>query len=118
MKEQTYTWVSLCHDCKNSFLDSRNPEYATVKECYNAMRAAVLSKMTWNTNYDEDFEDKEAVIGYRVYFRKDMIVHRSFSGDYIYLIVDAEQIPTPDYVYGRLAEFLGVRAFDHHYGIF
>lgn len=117
MKETTYTWVSLCHDCKTSFLDEHNPEYATPEACYNAMRDSVLSKMTWNTVYKEDFETDDAVISYQVYFRRDMIIHRSFSGDYIYLIVDADNIPTPAYVYGRMAEFLGVKAYEHHYGI-
>lgn len=118
MNEIKYTWVSLCHDNTKSFLDDKNPTYETLRDCYNAMRSAVFSKMTWNTDYDEDFTDKECpVVYYEVHFKKDMIVHRSYSGDYIYLIVRADDIPSPEYVYGRLAEFLGVKAYGHHYGI-
>lgn len=51
------------------------------------MRDEALSKITWNTEY-EDFDDlsDDEYIGYRVKFSKDYIEHISYSGTYRYWI--------------------------------
>jgi hypothetical protein len=59
------------------------------------MRNAVLEKMKWNTEYDEDFSDGTDAISYKVWFEQGMIVHQSFSGTYVYLIVNEDE--NPDY---------------------
>lgn len=105
MKETKYCWIAASND--RSLFDKGCHTHTTREECYNDMRDAVLSKMTWNTIFNEDFERDCDVIPYKVWFRKDMIVHSSFSGDYIYLIVDADNLPSMDYLLGRLDEFLG-----------
>ena len=89
-----YKWIAYSHDY--AYEDNSKKVFDTIKDCYNDMRKSVLEKMTWNTNYDEDFEypnDEVAplnygdAISYQVWFEKRMIVHRSFSGTYVYLIV-------------------------------
>lgn len=62
------------------------------KDCYNDMRNAVLEKMKWNTEYDEDFEYEDDAIGYKVRFTQDMIIHTSYSGVYVYKIVGADEV--------------------------
>ena len=62
------------------------------KDCYNDMRNAVLEKMKWNTEYDEDFEYEDDAVGYKVRFTQDMIIHTSYSGVYVYKIVGADEV--------------------------
>lgn len=63
------------------------------------MRSAAMNKMKWNTNW-EDFDDMETkttkdgivtttydYIAYDVNFYPNKIVHRSYSGEYVYEIV-------------------------------
>ncbi len=45
-----------------------------------------LKKMTWNTEYNHDFESDDDVISYNVVFSKKSIVHNSYSGIYTYEI--------------------------------
>ena len=96
-----YKWVAYCHDF--AYEDASEKVFDTIKDCYDDMRRAVLTKMTWNTNYDEDFEylgDEVAplnwgdAISYQVWFEKRMIVRHSFSGTYVYLIVAEDCNPT------------------------
>lgn len=97
-----YKWIAFSHDW--SFEDNSEKSFDTIKECYDDMRNAVAEKMMWNTNYDEDFEHLDDTVAdadycdaihYQVWFEKRMIVHYSFSGTYVYLIV-AEDC-NPDY---------------------
>ena len=96
-----YKWVAYCHDF--AFEDASEKVFDTIKDCYDDMRRAVLMKMTWNTNYDEDFEHLDDTvsesefcdaISYQVWFEKRMIVHHSFSGTYVYLIVAEDCNPS------------------------
>lgn len=73
--------------------------FDTQEECYKHMRSAAMNKMKWNTNW-EDFDDMETettkdgilttvydYIAYDVNFYPNKIVHRSYSGEYVYEIV-------------------------------
>ena len=79
-----YKWY--CKSSDGSYEDESRV-FDTKKECYNRMRDEALSKMTWNTEY-EDFDDlsDDDYIGYRVKFSKDYIEHTSYSGTYRYWI--------------------------------
>lgn len=71
------------HSTDGSFEDESEAFFEDRKKAYEDMRNAVLEKMKWNTEYDEDFEDGESV-SYEVEFSRDRIVHKSYSGEYIY----------------------------------
>ena len=71
------------------------------------MRNAALEKMKWNTNFDVDFEDEDCAIGYKVRFTKDMIIHTSWSGVYVYKIVDEnEKVKLEDIFTDEFKEWL------------
>lgn len=78
-------WVAFSND--GAYEDCSKGSFEDKKDCYDDMRKAVLEKMKWNTNYDEDFDDEDCAIGYKVRFTQDMIIHTSFSGTYVYKIV-------------------------------
>ena len=83
-----YKWVAICTD--GAYKDESNKVFETKKECYNDMRNAVLEKMKWNTEFDEDFADldNDEYLGYTVRFNQNQITHESYSGLYIYDIVE------------------------------
>ena len=85
-----YKWVAYSND--GSYEDFSRSSFDNKKDCYNDMRNAVLEKMKWNTEYDEDFDYKDAAVGYKVLFTQNMIVHTSFSGTYAYKIVGADDV--------------------------
>lgn len=90
---ERFKWVAFSHD--SAYEVNSKHCFATKDECYNDMRNAVLEKMKWNTEYDEDFSDGTDAISYKVWFEQGMIVHQSFSGTYVYLIVNEDE--NPDY---------------------
>ena len=81
-----YFWDCTCSDC--GYTNESEKLFVTEKECYNDMRNAVLEKMKWNTEYDEDLADMDdnEYIGYHVHFHKSYITHLSYSGKYKYVI--------------------------------
>ena len=81
-----YRWVAESND--GAFTNESVQIFSTKKECYDDMRNAVLEKMKWNTQFDEDFYDLEEddYIGYEVRFQQDKIIHKSYSGTYTYEI--------------------------------
>lgn len=81
-----YKWVADCSD--GSFNDESKELYQTKEECYCYMRDAALEKMKWNTEYLHDFDNEEDSIGYKVSFSQNEIVHTSYSGTYIYKIIE------------------------------
>lgn len=85
-----YKWIAECSD--GAFNDE-SALFDSEKECYNNMRNAVLEKMKWNTEYDDDFTDirEGGYIGYEVHFSKREITHKSYSGLYTYKIVEVSQ---------------------------
>jgi len=116
-----YKWVAYSHDW--SYEDKSEKVFDTIKDCYDDMRRAVLTKMTWNTNYDEDFEYRDDeiaplnwgdAISYQVWFEKRLIVHHSFSGTYVYLIVAEDCNPTYYDVFseGMVAYLRGIEMLD------
>ena len=89
-----YKWVAFCHDW--AYEDASNTTFDNEKDCYNDMRNAVLEKMKWNTNIEDgDFADCQNDytdgISYEVHFAKKMIVHKSYSGTYVYLTIGADE---------------------------
>ena len=87
-----FKWVAFSHDW--SYEVGSETTFTTKDGCYNDMRTAVLNKMRWNTEYNEDFADGTDAISYKVWFEQGMIVHQSFSGTYVYLIVNEDENPT------------------------
>lgn len=82
-----YYWVALSND--ENYDEMSRDSFRTKKDAYENMRKEVLNKMTWNTDY-LDFESKEDAINYYVRFTQDEIVHSSYSGVYVYRIVEVE----------------------------
>ena len=80
-----YKWVAFSND--GAYEVKSKKMFESKKDCYDDMRNAVLEKMKWNTEYDEDFEQQEDAVGYKVRFTQDMIIHVSYSGTYVYKIV-------------------------------
>jgi hypothetical protein len=87
-KSIRYKWTAKSND--GSFTDESREIFDNKEECYNDMRNAALEKMKWNTEYREDFGDMEdgEYIGYTVRFSREVIIHESYSGIYIYKIVE------------------------------
>ena len=83
-------WVAYSND--GAYEDFSKGSFDEKKDCYNDMRNAALEKMKWNTEYDEDFSNKDDSIGYKVRFAQDMIIHTSYSGTYVYKIVGADEV--------------------------
>lgn len=81
-----YEWVASCDD--GAFQDYSRKTFNTKEECYNDMRNSALEKMKWNTEYLHDFDNEEDSIGYEVSFSQNEITHRSYSGLYVYKIVE------------------------------
>lgn len=54
------------------------------------MSESALTKMQWNTEI-EDFNDGCEEIGYQVKFKRDMVAHLSYSGKYIFIVLDADE---------------------------
>lgn len=86
-----YSWKAKSDD--GAFEDDSKIKFDTKKEAYNNMRHHALAKMKWNTEW-EDFDDmsKEDWIGYDVKFHQDYIIHTSYSGTYVYEIVEHPEI--------------------------
>ena len=80
-----YYWIANSDD--GAFSDRSEMEFETKEDAYNDMRDAALEKMKWNTQYDEDFEDDEHIIDYKVEFSPNQIIHSSYSGTYKYQII-------------------------------
>lgn len=87
-----FKWVAFSHDW--SYEVGSHSTFVTKDACYNDMRDAVLGKMKWNTEYNEDFSDGTDAISYKVWFEQGMIVHQSYSGTYVYLIVNEDENPS------------------------
>ena len=87
-----FKWVAFSHDW--SYEVGSETTFVTKDACYNDMRTAVLNKMRWNTEYNDDFTDGTDAISYKVWFERGMIVHQSYSGTYVYLIVNEDETPS------------------------
>lgn len=105
-----YKWVAFSND--GAYEVSSDATYASKKECYDDMRNAVLGKMKWNTEYDEDFDYDEDAVNYEVRFTKEMIIHESFSGIYVYKIVpENKKVTIKDIFTPEFKEWLVVKGF-------
>ena len=91
-KTKHYFWLASSND--GAFEDFSATTFTEKEMCYNDMRNSALDKMKWNTEYREDFADMDddEFIGYDVRFRKDKIIHESYSGLYTYQIFCVEQL--------------------------
>lgn len=79
-----YTWFAESND---GWDDCSQKTFDTEKEAYDDMRDAVLLKMKWNTEHDEEVTEYGEVT-YQVSFKPNEIVHESFSGTYTYRIIE------------------------------
>lgn len=88
-----YRWIAKSND---GAFEDESALFETEKECYNDMRNAVLEKIKWNTEYDEDFHDilEDEYIGYEVNFSQRKITHKSYSGLYTYEIYETDEMKT------------------------
>lgn len=84
-----YYWKAYSDDGAYEVHSTRG--FKTQKEAYNHMRNAVLEKMKWNTEYDEDFDAEGDPIIYTVTFTKSSITHESYSGLYTYEIYEMKK---------------------------
>ena len=84
--EIKYYWKAECSE--SAFEDKSIVLFDTKEDCYNDMRNAVLEKMKWNTEYNEDFVDVAESIENKVNFSPNCITHLSYSGLYTYTIVE------------------------------
>lgn len=86
-----YKWIAECSD--GAFYRESDKVFDSERECYNDMRNAVLEKMKWNTEFDDDFTDIQEgdYIGYEVHFSKREITHKSYSGLYTYKIIEVSE---------------------------
>ena len=80
-----YIWICRCEN--GCYFQPSKSEFITKESCYKNMRGAALEKMTWNTEL-EDFENENELIEYKVYFSPNEIRHVSYSGEYVYKIVE------------------------------
>ena len=81
-----FKWVAESND---GWDDCSTRTFGTEKEAYDDIRDAVLQKMKWNTEHDEEVTEYGEVT-YQVSFKPREIVHKSFSGVYTYSIVECE----------------------------
>lgn len=85
--KKSYKWYGTSN--VKSFC-ARGANFGSFEECRKSMSESALTKMLWNTEI-EDFSDGCEEIGYRVKFKKDMICHESYSGKYIFIVLDADE---------------------------
>lgn len=78
-----YYWKAKSND--GCFEAQSSRDFSTHKEAYEDMRECALEKMLWNTEW-EDLDDNGDSIGYEVHISQNKIVHKSYSGEYTYLI--------------------------------
>lgn len=69
--------------------EQESPKYDSFAQCRRAMMNLALSKMIWNTQLS-DFDKDCNEIGYEVRFYRDMVTHSSYSGKYIFIVLDAD----------------------------
>lgn len=85
--KKSYKWYGVSN-CESFY--ARGANLGSFEECRKSMSESALTKMQWNTEI-EDFNDGCEEIGYRVKFKKDMICHESYSGKYIFIVLDADE---------------------------
>lgn len=88
--KNVFYWKAICSD--GAFDDRSKRYFNTKKECYNDMRNAVLEKMKWNTEYDQDFGEEDGCVEYNVMFNPTTITHESYSGLYTYTIYEYNEV--------------------------
>lgn len=84
---KSYKWYGVSND-KSFYVTGAN--FGSFFRCRCEMEKSALDKMTWNTTLD-DFSDDCEEIGYQVKFKRDMIAHLSYSGKYLFIILDADE---------------------------
>lgn len=105
-------WVGFSND--GSYEDFSKGSFDNKKDCYDDMRQAVLEKMKWNTQFDEDFTESDDAVGYKVRFAQNEIIHSSFSGVYVYRIIGEGETLTKDEIFtADFNEWLKKMGFDY-----
>lgn len=105
-------WVGFSNDGAYEVFSDKS--FDNKKECYEDMRQAVLEKMKWNTEFDEDFTEADDAVGYKVRFTQNEIIHCSFSGVYVYRIIGEGETLTKDEIFtADFNEWLKKMGFDY-----
>lgn len=105
-------WVGFSND--GSYEDCSKGSFEDKKDCYDDMRQAVLEKMKWNTEFDEDFTEADDAVSYKVRFTQNEIIHCSFSGVYVYRIIGEGETLTKDEIFtADFNEWLKKMGFDY-----
>lgn len=105
-------WVAFSND--GAYEDFSREVFDDKKSCYENMRQAVLEKMKWNTEFDEDFTEADDAVGYKVRFTQNEIIHCSFSGVYVYRIIGEGETLTKDEIFtADFNEWLKKMGFDY-----
>lgn len=88
--KKEFNWV--CSSDDGAYFEYSHESFDNEKDCYDAMRSEALEKVKWNTQIDEDFNDmgEGDSIGYSLSFSPKMITHFSYSGHYVYLMVEGD----------------------------
>ena len=85
--EKIYKWYGVSDSL--SFEQTSGQFFNDFKRCRESMQNAALLKMRWNTEIT-DFDLGCNEIHYEVNFRKDMVAHKSYSGQYVFIVLDAD----------------------------
>jgi hypothetical protein len=88
LQKVKYIWNAVCSD--GGWTDRSNEIFGTLKECYNNMRDAALSKLHYNTEIDEMPED-EGPVYWKLKFdgeNKTIILHSEICGTYTYNVIE------------------------------
>lgn len=88
-----FYWVAR-ENTRYGWTDESAKSFNTEKECYDDMMNAVIEKMRWAHDYDEDFGGEEDANGYyplnlEIAVREIKLVQH--TGEYIYKLVEVEK---------------------------
>jgi len=82
-----YMWVAISDDasfCEHSY------HFDQKIDCYNHCLSHFTTKIQWNVEYN-DFTDDEETIGYRLRIGRTAMLHKSYSGTYLYKIIPSTE---------------------------
>lgn len=96
--KKTYRYYAVSND--RSF-EYNSPEFNSFEICRATMLFQAINKMAWNTQLS-DFDKDCNEIGYEVKFYKDMVTHSSYSGKYIFIVLDADNDIAKETLIARL----------------
>lgn len=85
--EKKYKWYGVSDSL--SFEQFSDIAFIDFNNCRASMQKAAVMKMCWNTEIT-DFDLGCNTIHYDVNFHKDMVAHKSYSGKYVFIVLNAD----------------------------